>query len=98
VVDNDSPDNTAALARHMGVAVVEVPVRGIRRARNRGAVESRGDTPVFVGADVTVPPTLLSTIERQLAHQDCVGGGFGALEMALIPWIGSRACESIRHR
>lgn len=76
VVDNGSTDNTAAVARQLGVTVVEEPVRGIGRARNRGAAESGGDTLVFVDADMTVPPTLLSTIESQLEDQDCAGGGF----------------------
>lgn len=76
VVDNGSTDNTAAVARRLGATVVQEPVRGIGRSRNRGAAESQGDTLVFVDADVTVPHTLLSTIESQLEDPDCVGGGF----------------------
>jgi glycosyltransferase involved in cell wall biosynthesis len=76
VVDNGSTDNTAAVARRLGVTVVEEPVRGIGRARNRGVAQSQGDTLVFIDADIRVPPTLLSTIESQLENQDCVGGGF----------------------
>jgi glycosyltransferase involved in cell wall biosynthesis len=76
VVDNASADNTAGVARRLGATVVEEPVQGIGRARNRGAARSQGDVLVFVDADVNVPPTLLSTIERELEDQDCVGGGF----------------------
>jgi len=76
VVDNGSTDHTAVVARGLGATVVEEPVRGIGKARNRGAMESHGETLVFVDADVTVPPTLLTSIENQLEDQNCVGGGF----------------------
>lgn len=64
VVDNDSQDETAAVARRHGATVVHESVRNIARARNTGARHAAGDLLVFVDADVAVPPTLLHVIQE----------------------------------
>lgn len=51
VVDNNSTDNTANLARQAGARVVFEPVNQIGRARNAGAAEATGDWLLFVDAD-----------------------------------------------
>ena len=66
VVDNNSKDATAAVARDKGAAVVNEPVQGISRARNAGARHVEGDVLVFVDADVIVPPTLLESIHETM--------------------------------
>ena len=76
VVDNNSTDDTAAIARSKGAAVVAEPVQGIARARNAGARHADGDVLVFVDADVTAPTTLLAAIHDALEDSSCVGGGF----------------------
>ena len=58
VVDNDSEDETAAVARAEGATVVREPLRNIARARNTGARHAAGDVLVFVDADVIVPPAV----------------------------------------
>ena len=75
VVDNDSRDETAAVARQKGETVVHEPVRNIARARNTGARTAAGDLLVFVDADVAVPPTLLHVICETMRDPACVGGG-----------------------
>ncbi len=75
VVDNNSTDDTAAIAEAMGAIVVGEPVQGIGRARNRGAAVAEGDVLVFVDADVTVPPTLLGAVHEAVCDPDCIGGG-----------------------
>ena len=75
VVDNNSTDDTAAISEAMGATVVEEPVQGIGRARNRGAEASEGDVLVFVDADVTVPATLLEAVHEAMSDPDCIGGG-----------------------
>ena len=75
VVDNNSEDETAAVARGKGTAVVGEPVRGISRARNTGARHAKGDVLVFVDADVIVPRTLLDAIHTAMSNPVCVGGG-----------------------
>ena len=47
VVDNNSRDQTAAVARGRGARVVREPVQGIARARNAGARHAEGDVLVF---------------------------------------------------
>ncbi len=76
VVDNGSRDATATVARRSGATVVEEPVQGIGRARNRGAAATQGQALVFVDADVSVPAKLLASIESELEDPSCIGGGF----------------------
>ena len=75
VVDNNSEDETAAVARGKGATVVHEPVQGIGRARNTGARHAEGDTLVFIDADVIAPPTLLQAIHTAMSDPSCVGGG-----------------------
>ena len=75
VVDNNSRDQTAAVARGRGARVVREPVQGIARARNAGAHHAEGDVLVFIDADVTVPHNLLQEVHAAMSDPDCVGGG-----------------------
>lgn len=75
VVDNNSTDETAAVAEGMGATVVRETVQGIGRARNCGADVAEGDVLVFVDADVTVPVTLLEVVHEAMSDPDCIGGG-----------------------
>ena len=75
VVDNNSDDATAAIARRKGAKVVHEPAQGISLARNTGARHAEGDVLVFVDADVVVPPTLLEEIYAAMSDPACVGGG-----------------------
>ena len=75
VVDNNSEDQTAAVAREKGVRVVHEPVQGIARARNAGARRAHGEVLVFIDADVSVPHDLLQEIHAAMIDPDCVGGG-----------------------
>ena len=51
VVDNNSTDKTADLARQAGAQVVFEPINQIGRARNAGAAEATGDWLLFLDAD-----------------------------------------------
>ena len=75
VVDNNSTDDTGAIAEAMGATVIHEPAQGIGRARNRGACVAQGDVLVFVDADVTVPRTLLGAVHETMCDPDCIGGG-----------------------
>ena len=75
VVDNNSTDATASVARDRGAKVVHEPVRSIAKARNAGAKHAKGATLVFIDADVTVPSTLFTEIHRVMSDPHCVGGG-----------------------
>ncbi|MDE2837758.1 MAG: glycosyltransferase [Chloroflexota bacterium] len=75
VVDNNSTDETAAVAGTRGAVVVHEPVQGIARARNAGARQAQGDVLVFVDADVFVPSSLLEAVKDAMNDPACVGGG-----------------------
>ena len=75
VVDNNSDDETAAVARTRGATVVREPLRNIARARNAGARHCTGDVLVFVDADVVLPRTALNDIHAAMSDPKCIGGG-----------------------
>ena len=75
VVDNNSTDGTAAVARDLDATVVHEPVQSIGRARNAGARQATGDVLVFIDADVLVPRTLLEAIHATMSDPRCLGGG-----------------------
>jgi glycosyltransferase involved in cell wall biosynthesis len=77
VVDNNSSDDTAAIAASYGVTVVSEPVAGVCQARQRGAAQARGEILVSTDADTVQPPDWLSRIDRQFRCADdvvAVGG------------------------
>ena len=74
VVDNNSQDETGAVARARGAKTIHEPVQGIARARNSGARRATGDTLVFIDADVILPPDALDAICRAMSDPTCVGG------------------------
>ena len=75
VVDNNSTDGTAAVARDLDATVVHEPVQSIGRARNAGVRQATGDVLVFIDADVLVPRTLLEVIDATMSDLRCLGGG-----------------------
>lgn len=75
VVDNNSSDDTAVVARAHGAdQVVFEPVNQIARARNAGAAVARGRYLIFVDADTRIPAELLTRTLEHLRRGD-VGGG-----------------------
>jgi glycosyltransferase involved in cell wall biosynthesis len=75
VVDNNSSDNTATIAREAGARVVFEPVNQIARARNTGARQARGANLIFVDADSLLPSGLLSQAVGNLQRGNICGGG-----------------------
>ena len=74
VVDDDSTDATAAVARASGASVLHVKLRQISAVRNAGARAARGDLLVFVDADTLVPQNVLRAMLEAVAR-GAVGGG-----------------------
>ena len=74
VVDNDSKDQTATLARGLGAVVVPEPIRNIARARNTGARAAEGEVLFFLDADTLVPSSVLSRISTLMSDPRCLGG------------------------
>jgi glycosyltransferase involved in cell wall biosynthesis len=85
VVDNNSTDNTADLARQAGAQVVFEPINQIGRARNAGAAEATGDWLLFLDADSVLNPGLLADILRLIEDGKSVGCG-STLHMKGLPW------------
>ncbi|MBI1941664.1 MAG: TIGR04283 family arsenosugar biosynthesis glycosyltransferase [Acidobacteria bacterium] len=81
VVDGESTDRTRARVERL-IPSFPRPLRVIRaprhRARqlNRAAREARGDTLLFLHADVLVPPDAIEVLEAGLAGQPFIGGNF----------------------
>lgn len=76
VVDNNSSDATAAVARSFGVTVVEAPDPGVCHARQAGTERARGEIVVSADADTTYEPGWLAGIDTYLReHPTHVGVG-----------------------
>ena len=88
VVDNNSTDNTANLARQAGAQVVFEPINQIGRARNAGAAVATGDWLLFLDADSVLNPKLLADILRLIEDGKSVGCG-STLHMHGLPWWAS---------
>src|SRR4030095_13204772 len=75
VVDNNSTDATAELARGAGARVVFEPINQISRARNAGAIVATGDWLVFVDADTLVSAGTLAEMLALIHTGKYAGGG-----------------------
>jgi glycosyltransferase involved in cell wall biosynthesis len=85
VVDNNSTDTTAAVAKAAGARVVHEGVNQIARARNAGAAVAEGDWLVFLDADSRLNPGLAGQLLQVLAGGRHVGCG-STMRMAGLPW------------
>lgn len=74
VVDNESDDATADIARTCGAGVAFAKQHNVAKVRNTGAVVARGDVLVFVDADTVVPDQLLMRIAKTMSDPTCLGG------------------------
>jgi len=70
VVDNNSTDATAEVARSLGVRVVSEPVPGVCNARQAGTEASTGEIVVSADADTIYAPDWLAKIDRNFARGD----------------------------
>lgn len=85
VVDNNSTDDTAEIARQAGATVVFEPINQIGRARNSGAAQATGDWLLFLDADSLLSPGLLADILQMILSGKFVGCG-STLRMDGLPW------------
>jgi len=74
VVDNQSTDETARIAKSFGAKVFFETEHNIARVRNTGAKNAGGDFLIFVDADTLVPETLFRVIAAAMADERCFGG------------------------
>lgn len=75
VCDNNSSDNTAAIAAEMGAKIVHEPHNQISRARNSGAAVAGGNWLLFIDADSFPPPGLIAEVLMLIEGGRHVGCG-----------------------
>ncbi len=75
VVDNNSTDNTAEIARQFKATVVFEGHQQIARARNAGANVSKGKYLIFIDADTLITQRLFSETLQTLESGKYCGGG-----------------------
>lgn len=88
VVDNNSNDATADLAKSKGAKVVFEKVNCIARARNSGAAAASGKYLFFVDADTTIPAGLIEEALVSLEERNICGGGTQITFDRTIPFSG----------
>ena len=66
VVDNNSTDTTAAIAKKMGVKVISEKNQGISFARNAGFNAAKGDIIARLDADTTALPNWIERIKKDI--------------------------------
>ena len=74
VVNNDSSDETAAVAADLGARVVHEPIANRSRARNRGAEAARSRLYAFTDADCVVHRGWLEALLRSAPSAPLVAG------------------------
>jgi len=87
VCDNNSTDQTAAIATAGGAQVVFEPVNQIARARNRGASIAAGEWLIFVDADSWPSPGLFHAVSDVIERGGVVGGGATVCFDERVWWI-----------
>jgi glycosyltransferase involved in cell wall biosynthesis len=83
VVDDNSTDDSAEIARKMGASVYHMAVQsGPAAARNLGAQKARGEILLFVDADVVVQPDSVSRVAIDLQEHSEAAAVFGSYDDA----------------
>ncbi len=74
VVDNNSTDDTAAVARRYatdhGIRYIFEPAQGLAHARNRGYAEARGEYVAYLDDDARADPVWIAGIHKIIQQSD----------------------------
>jgi glycosyltransferase involved in cell wall biosynthesis len=95
VVDGNSADATAAIAREFEATVVDGPGTSIAGGRNRGAEAAAGEWLAFIDADTAVRPTYLSEM-LGFVEAEGLAAGSSACRMTG-PWRAKLMEGTINH-
>ena len=85
VVDNDSDDGTAAMARQAGAVTVTEPLQGASFARNRGVSVAEGSFLAFLDADDLWVPEKLEWQMEAFGRDPSLEAVFGLMEQFISP-------------
>lgn len=75
IIDNNSTDKTAQVAKKYGARMVKEKTQGIVHARIRGVNEAKGNIIAFTDADSIVPPFWLEKISQAYQNEKVVAVG-----------------------
>ena len=75
VVDNESTDRTAEIARECGATVLQVPPGNAGRARNKGVAATKQEYVAFVDADCVLPAEWLTTCLEHMTNSNVAAVG-----------------------
>jgi glycosyltransferase involved in cell wall biosynthesis len=89
VVDNNSSDNTALLAKKDGVKVVFEPKKGVCAARQTGTEAANGSIIISTDADTTFAPDWLSKIGKSFMEDAQIVAVSGPCSYINAPWWGN---------
>lgn len=90
VADNDSTDDSVAVARAHGAVVVHVPQRGFGAAAHAGLLAATSDVVCFMDADASLDPRQLPRVADPVVagSSDLVLGRRRPTSRAAWPWHG----------
>jgi glycosyltransferase involved in cell wall biosynthesis len=88
VIDNNSADQTAEIARSRGATVVNEQHLGVCWARRAGTMVARGEIIVSTDADTTFDPGWLSRIDRTFTASPACVAVAGPCRYRAAPWWG----------
>ncbi len=73
VVCDSCTDQTATIAKRYTKKIVEIKKKNVSAARNYGANKAKGEVLVFLDADTTIAPNLLTEIHKTIKNR-YIGG------------------------
>ncbi len=73
VVDSNSEDDTAKIAKKYADKVIVTKKVGVGMARNKGAEKAKGDIYLFIDADMRLNKGVLKRVLKEFEDQDLVG-------------------------
>nr|MBI5455446.1 glycosyltransferase family 2 protein [Candidatus Levybacteria bacterium] len=86
VVNNNSTDKTAKIAKSYGAIVINEKKQGISFVRNAGFNLAKGDVIVRIDADTTAPTDWIKRIKKDL-KSDKIGAVFGPASYSDLPLL-----------
>jgi arabinofuranan 3-O-arabinosyltransferase len=102
VVDQESQDATADIAKRAGASVVTTPRPPLyappTRSRNLGAKTARGDYLLHLDVDMSLPPAILAEAVRRCTENDHVALVLEEVDVAQGYWAECKALERRTYR